>query len=615
MRPALLVIVMDFLVSSLLLFIGEQNDYAFVVGQTESLSGTIVSPEESILSYLPIASEFSQAVIEKMEDEWRKEYQAQIKEDIFFAQKNMLAAAQERNKALTQENIQLYETLSRQRTDLSQRSEELKSLSRELEGLRRSYQAVQSDLIKAKESEQSANKERVALLTEKSRLEKELARATNELAIKEKEYKEMNASFEKMKERMLVQAQTIDSQMKTIHLQEETISKALKDVLQQQKDYSAEIVKQYADLMHALQSVESKVNAQKSSQAIYDEFKIFSEQQKNLQEAVNDLAETLKKDGGKPGSMEDSTLLQAMAYILEENKQIKNMLQDISKKGALDTNAIAELRRTQLNLQSSIYDIAGKLDQFEAKQMGPFSKLQASRIILHVNIKLSRRKFDDSTVPTHREFSNKCLLPVVAFDGTNKYAISHINDIGLNLNFEIYESLRASLQMFPLQKTNETFIPLSPIRIPKNSSYLAFIQMPAYGSMNDVVGLNLAKDLNAIEKRGYRDVFVVKKKGSGLSFPVEVSPDANKKGYVSIKRSTRQWLHFLNKHLIANPESIPETGDFLVSAEGTLLGLLIDDNAAQLITRDTLTDDFIPIDITSSEAFLKSAESFLRHDK
>ncbi len=118
--------------------------------------------------------------------------------------------------------------------------------------------------------------------------------------------------------------------------------------------------------------------------------------------------------------------------------------------------------------------------------------------------------------------------------------------------------------------------------------------------------ISIAPDIKTIEKLGYREVFVAKKTNLGLTFPVEVSPDPARKGYVFIKRATRQWLHFLNKHIVANPETIPSAGDFLISANGVLLGILLDDNTALLITNDSLRGDFSSVDISSNEAFLKS---------
>jgi hypothetical protein len=604
---------MDFLVSSLLLFIGDQNDYPYN-GSTPDNPSAIAASDEKVSSYPPVSPEFSQIAIETMEDEWRKEYQAQIKEDIFFSQKNMLASAQERNKTLSQENAQLYETLSKQRSDLSQRSEELKTISRELDGLKRSYQAVQSDLLKAKENEQNTAREKASLLNEKNRLEEEISKATNNFAIKQKEYEELNATLQTMKERLFAQAQTIDSQMKTIQLQEETISTALKDIVQQQKDYAAEIAKRQNELMNLLQNMETKTASQENATPLYKDFKLFAEQQKNLQEAVQDLAETLKENGGKFGSMENKALLEAMTFLLEENKQIKNMLQGMAKNELLDTNTIAELQKSQLTLQSSLYDIAGKLDQFEARQTGPFQKLKQARVLFQTDIKLSRRNFDDATTHPQREFSNKCLLPAIKLD-ENPYAISHINEIGLSLNFALYENFNALWKMAPLENTNQLFTPSSPFKIPINARNIVLIPIPQKEAFSEIVPMTIMPDIKAIEKRGYRDVFVVKKTDSGSIFSVEVNPDLNKKGYVLLKRSTRQWLHFLNKHLVANPETVPEAGDFLVSAEGILLGILVEDDRALLITGEVLGGNSIPIETNSPEVFLKSIENLHTQSK
>ena len=138
MRPSLLVIIMDFLVSSLLLFIEGP-------GQGR--------PEKGELGGASYAEEFSPAAVAGMEADWAREYQAELTAFRFVSQKheisNLVARVEQVSAAKAAEAARAAELdaeLGKTQSDLNARQRDLQALVDEKAGLTHQVAALDQTL-------------------------------------------------------------------------------------------------------------------------------------------------------------------------------------------------------------------------------------------------------------------------------------------------------------------------------------------------------------------------------------------------------------------------------------------------------------------------------------
>ncbi len=545
MRPALLVVVMDFLVSSLLLFVSGPG------------SGWSIGHKSADPHQMPaIASEFSVAAVARMEQEWQAEYQAEYRAAQVARQQQMLSQAADDKQLLVARQKQLEEQLSAStsqlgvmrsaraqaeaaKKQLEQEQARLKSALKEREAqtqdLERQKAALQEagDLLQQQYQETAAGKD--AAEAAKKQLEQEQARLKS--ALKERE------------------AQTQDLERQKAALQEAG------DLLQQQYQKTAagkDAAEQTAEsLQKQVQDYRQRIFSQAST--IGDQDRLIASQQEIITQSLRDVARVQTQ-------LETNFHLLSLAE-LQVIKEQQEQLQQV-------------LKEQQKELQSGLTGLTAHLEEINSRQTGPFTAIKEA--YLPVSAVLSAVYGRAKAGPQTVIFSNVVYAPLIDA-GDAFYLITHSHDLGL-------KSLVSAPILHHIDWTARTRKGEVCWEINDQQNAFLLADEPAVVCL-DFVGLkqadkeNMSKSLQPLEligkdaltKRGTRDVFLVKRNAENAAFPVEATPDQAEPSHLKIQHSLRPWANFMARRLWLDPKSQPEAGDFIVTAEGKLVGVMLNE--------------------------------------
>ena len=65
---------------------------------------------------------------------------------------------------------------------------------------------------------------------------------------------------------------------------------------------------------------------------------------------------------------------------------------------------------------------------------------------------------------------------------------------------------------------------------------------------------------------------------------MELAPDLTKPGYLMLRSTYNRFINFLSTQLISTAAQRPEAGDYVVTAEGAIVGVMVDDQLAYVLS-------------------------------
>ncbi len=209
MKPALLVIIMDFLVSSLLLFISGPGLPAEV--RRPAVRAPVVES----------APDFAPAAMFAMEQQWAQEYQQQAAAAHIAAQADQLAALSGRARALAENKEQLASRVAARESQLSESENALANL--------RSERARQDDALRqAQESRTVLQSERDAVAAQKAEVARRLQETLDQKSA-------LAEQAQQMRTRISQQEATIQKQNDTLASQQAALQRELHDLADAQR--------------------------------------------------------------------------------------------------------------------------------------------------------------------------------------------------------------------------------------------------------------------------------------------------------------------------------------------------------------------------------------------
>lgn len=592
MRPALLVIIMDFLISSMLLYVSGPGNLSVTV------SGR--APPAS-LEPLP-AAVISPAAIAALELQWQREYNAQMKDFKLLTQQKQIASSVETTRALAEQKSGLESRITDLRSELVQRQAAASNLAQNIGALQQRQVATEAELKRTRAETEALAREKDKIAAGKADLEKELknlaeVKSQAEQKLKEAGLKqnELSGQVEKMQVRIIAQAETISKQHDTIARQQQTIGGDLKNVAQVQA------------------RIETKTDAlrqgQEQIQSTLDDFRILvdrlprelranvqqvADDQKRIEAAVSGLARAAGEV--RAASADDSKLIsQKLGDLAREQQGLQD---NVKLMLGAQTNAnlaqdIQAMRSHQEAMREQISELVFKFDKLEIMQRGPYNRFRDSRLVLSIMMSASNRTGTDADVDSGNKFSNLIHIPLFIAD--NKvYAAGHAADLGFEWT-RLGNNLKEIAWKISL---NEKLPPLAAIRgpalvYPGDPRIIAFNCSRDAGLGPSLAGLPRVKPvplagIAALEKRGTRDIYIFKRGSEDAGFAVDIAPDPEHPGYLGIRRSLRTWVSFLADHLLLGDASRPAAGDYVVTAEGTLVGIMVDKTRCCVLSEEQL---------------------------
>lgn len=592
MRPALLVIIMDFLVSSLLLYVSGPGNLARTVsGRTRPVS----------LEPLP-AAQFSPAAITALEAQWQREYNEQIKDVKLLTQQKQISNSLETNRALAEQKSGLESRVADLRAELVQRQAVVSNMAQNIGELKEQQVLTEAELKRIRTETEALAREKDKIAAGKADLEQTVkklveVKSQTEQKLKEADLKqnELAGRAEKLQGRIIAQAETISKQNETIARQQQTIGGDLKNVAQIQ----ARIETKTDALQRGQEQMQSalddfRVLVDRLPQELRANVQKIADDQKRIESAVSDLARAAGE--AKPANAEDRKLINEK---LEGLGKLQQELQDnVRGMLAAQTNAdmaqnIQAMRSHQEAMREQIGELVFKFDRLEIRETGPYNRFKDSRLALSVTMTTSKRAGKDAANDSRVNFSNLVYIPLFIAD--NKvYAASHVTDLGFDWN-KLGNNLKGVVWKVAMDD-----------RLPA----LATVQGPALVYPGDprIITLNCSRDagvgpsleklsqvkptplagIAVFEKRGTRDIYVFKRTAEDAGFAVDITPDQEHPGYLTIRRSLRPWVNFLSDHFLLNSGSRPEAGDYVVTAEGTLVGIMVDKTSCCILSEEQI---------------------------
>jgi hypothetical protein len=100
-------------------------------------------------------------------------------------------------------------------------------------------------------------------------------------------------------------------------------------------------------------------------------------------------------------------------------------------------------------------------------------------------------------------------------------------------------------------------------------------------------------------------LYVFKSTAAGLSFDVDTAPDLSDPRYLVIKRAMRGVAAWFE-----NPAYRADAGDYVVTSDGKLVGIMVSRERCFILTKDNLTNCVLPVPLNNGPQFLRAIEQF-----
>lgn len=604
MRPALLVIIMDFLISSLLLFINDENQ-GIVAGERRA-------PEQA-------AREFSTEAIAQMETEWMRDYQDQFRDKKIADQENMLAQLTGRTRQLTEEKNSLVTRIAEQDTTITKQKSEAETMAREIKTLTEKQIQTAESLTKVKNEAETLAREKNDLAAAKERLEKMAAslaeaKARGDQLLKEAEEKQKNMASqnEQLRASLAAQAEAIRVQNETVASQQQVISKALVEVAQAQTRIDSRteaLLKGQTQMQSTLTNLQAVIERLPAELAAGTSLLVKEQQRLNgVITGLTALASALEA-GFKPE--QQKAITEKLDALTAANKAITEKISIISVTNNMGKIAddLYSLRLQQQSLQGDISMLVSSMQAADARRAGPLSACEKARVAVVTELCAEKSTGIEAIERHLSRYSVSVFVPLLTV-GNRKYAVAHIQDYGLDWWGVSKYLTNAAVRIGLAGHIREMAVAKGPLQILPGDWRAVMIDCSADDGL--VAALEKAPapepmkiiGKEGFEKRGNRDVYLFKRSTGGLGLAVETAPDPKDRRYLVVRRTLRPALEKIVSFLFVNPDSRQEPGDFLVTAEGDAIGIMVDNERCLILTPEYFASPSMQIPLDNPREFV-----------
>jgi len=567
MKPSILIVMLDFLVCSLLMFVigtgGSQTRYV-----------TSVPPA--------VHEEFSPAAIQAQQDEWNRDYE----------QQTLLAQL----KTATTEKERLQARLNETSATLAAREANLKSLSEE---------KARVELAKA-QTEQSLSGVEAQLTrvnTEREKLQQEGEAAKESLAKLQTEFTGLQAQQTKLQQERAELAQHAEQLGQTVASQQATINTLSGEVAASQ----ARVEAQLSDVARGQQEMGTTLTQldafartlpaaiQKSVATVHDDQQAMQQNFAALAQDVKDLQSGLNAD-------EKARLMQTVADVAKGQEELQSRLDTLIKSGQGEQihqslNTI-EAGQDALRLQTA--KLGEQIESIKARGPGPFKAVKGAR--LELSVALAKRDENDGT--TWR-FKSAAYPPVINVDG-RLFIVANYQTLGLAW-WGINDLGEFTEVNYTVDKAGETPRPTaltSSVCALRADPHVAVVEVdhPVPG----LTAMELAGP-DAVLQADQRKLHIFKTTSAGLSFEADTSPDLSDGRYLVVKRQLRGVAAWFE-----NPANRADVGDYVVTADGKLVGIMVSREKCFILSKNHLTNCMVSLPLTDKEQFQVAATQYRR---
>lgn len=587
MRPSLLVIIMDFLVSSLLLFVTGPG------GREEGLGRRAARAPAATEA----APEFAPAAVVEMEQQWTREYQQQLAETKISTQADQLALLDARGRELAAAHAQLAGQVARQNTELERRQGAMTHMTATI-GALHAEQAREEEALQAmrRQAELLAQEKNTVMaardVVQQRAAALAAAKAETERKLQEAEARrqELAEQAALLRKRLAEQTETIRRQTDTLASQQQTIREDLRGLAQTQtriEDKAETIRRGQAEMQNTL--AQFQLFAAGLPKEWKESAQRIAEQQARLTTAVTGLTAMVQSQNPAQNAAEQQVVRDRIGTLTDLSRDLSRQLSTVATTG-LDTGRIGEdlriVRSQQQELQTEIGGLASKLGEMETRQIGPFNKFRDARIA--VSTTLTAAKIGVANRPPS-SFNATTHAPLL-YAGDRFWLVMHVGDLGVtwyDLNSDL-DRLGFSVIVPGLQAVPMTIHgPVHTLAAEPHLALLDLRQEPAImAALADHSRVKPALLLGraGFEKRGVRDLYLFKRTAEGLGFTVDIAPDLDHPGYLVLRNTYNRFISFLATQFVTAAAARAEAGDFIITSGGAVVGVMVDDQRAYVLS-------------------------------
>ncbi|MCX7914683.1 MAG: hypothetical protein N3A53_00055 [Verrucomicrobiae bacterium] len=537
MKPSILIVMLDFLVCSLLLF---------VVGD----GGPV--PRRSHATGVHEA--FSASALEAQQQEWDREYERQ-----------MLRARLERETTIRQ---QLEAQLAATTVTLAERESQLRVLTEEQARLHQLQQQTEQTRRAVEEQLARVEAERARLAGEGEAMKAELARV-------EAEHTRLLQEKTELARRAAQLGETVASQQATITL----LSEEIRAAQARMESQLGEVLRGQVVMNDSLAQLETftrQLPAQLQT-ALTD----FAADQRRMQDDIAALLAAAREVQAALAPDERARLLGAIEDLQRGQQELSERLRGLYGAGgeAALADALGALQAGQVALTEQTARLAERLETVQAQRPGPHRAVRAARLEWRTELRARHRRdgtevrFRAQTFPPTVQLGERIgmVLPAqtlgVNWRGTGpEYEITEMVHTLRRHGEIIWQGRLAGVTcVFP------------------DEPRLVFVPLPAL--VSDVQPLRLAEAETVSDQ-----LYVFKSTAAGLSFVAETAVDLADERYRVLKQPLRGMAAWFE-----NPAYRGQLGDALLTADGQFVGILVARDRAFILTPQTILDCPLPV--------------------
>ena len=567
MKPSILIVMLDFLVCSLLMFVigtgGQRTQFA-----------TSAPPA--------VHEEFSTAAIRAQQDEWNRDYE----------QQTLLAQL----KSETAEKEQLRSRLNETSATLAAREANLKAVSEEKAHVEQAKAQTEQALSTVETQLARVN-------TEREKLQQEGAAAKESLAKLQTELTGLQTQQTKLQQERAELARHAEQLGQTVASQQATISTLSGEVAASQ----ARVEAQLGDVARGQQEMGATLTQldafartlpatiQKNVGSVHDD-------QQAMQQNLTALAENVKELQSGLNADEKARLLQAVAAVAKGQQDLQSRLDTLIKAGQGDQigQSLNTIQAGQDALRQQTSKLGEQIESIKARGPGPFKAIKGAR--LELLVALAKRDTRDST-PSR--FKRAAYPPVVNVDGRS-FIVANYETLGLAW-WGIVDEGEFSELKYTVDRAGDT--PWSSPLTTSACALRADPQVVAIELERPVPGMT-AMELagpDAVLQTDQRKLHVFKSTAAGLSFEADTSPDLSDGRYLVVKRPLRGVAAWFE-----NPANRADVGDYVVTADGKLVGIMVSREKCFILSKNHLTNCVVSFPLANKQQFQLAVQQYRR---
>ena len=578
MIPSILVVMLDFLVCSLLLFVigtgGKQTQFATAAPAAPA-----------------VHEEYGPAAIAAQQDQWNRDYEQQLLLTQLHSQST--------------ENEQLRGHLTETAATLANKEQALRAVTEEKARVEQAKAQTQQAL-RVVETKLSTTETKLTQVSgDREKLQQEHLATTENLAKLQGNLTSLQAQQTRLQQEKADLQQRAKQLDMTVASQQATIGMLTEEVRASQARMEAGLTGVAHDQQQMSVTLKQLDEFAKTlPSAIQTNVASFHDEQRALQDNLTAIADAIRGLQADLQADERTGLMQAVAGVARGQQDLQSRLENLIKSGNGEqlAQSLNTIQSGQESLRQQTAKLADQIETIKARGPGPFKAVKGARLELLVAI--AKRNHPTATL---LQFKSAAYPPLVLVGGRS-FIVANYFTLGLGWSGVVSDGdprgeiaeLKCTIgRLGDTPWAADLIVPACALRADPR-----VVTMELGGAIPGLNTMDLAGP-DALFPNGQQKMHVFKSTAAGLSFEVDASPDLSDARYLVLRRSLRGVAAWFE-----NPAYRAEAGDYVVTADGKLVGIMVNRDHCFVLSKENVMDCTLSIPLADKKEFLRAARQF-----